>query len=358
MKKNFRKPENWQDFESLCKKLWAEVWSCPTIKKNGRPGQQQHGVDISGIPRGETAYHGIQCKGKSENYGHKIKREEIDTEIQNAEKFLPPLGSLIISTSSSKDAKIEEYVRSINLERVSSGKFGVELYCWEDIEDLIEEHRDTFNWYVNEFQFRDKYDVEIRLLTHKGTDCLFPHFMRKTITLDSQYVPEIKKSSFPSDFFPIERAIPMSPRKRNLSLAEMGFEIYNSGSMVLQDYKLVCEFDKNFQSIDDDDEEGGWEVYVHKESPFEIRDNIVSYSKAEPLVQKDSRSFTFFVKPHPKEYTLQINWRFLARDFDKSGTCQIIVKPQFFEVPVTRAPRDDEIDGDILIQISEYKQSI
>ena len=33
-------PANWQDFETLCKKLWGEIWCCTdTIKKNGRSGQ-------------------------------------------------------------------------------------------------------------------------------------------------------------------------------------------------------------------------------------------------------------------------------------------------------------------------------
>ena len=33
--KSLPKPQNWQDFETLCKKLWGEIWSCPEIKKNG-----------------------------------------------------------------------------------------------------------------------------------------------------------------------------------------------------------------------------------------------------------------------------------------------------------------------------------
>ena len=62
-----RKPENWQDFEKLCKKLWGEIWNCPdTIKRNGRLGQSQKGVDIYGIPKGESQYSGIQCKGKDD----------------------------------------------------------------------------------------------------------------------------------------------------------------------------------------------------------------------------------------------------------------------------------------------------
>ena len=62
-----RKPENWQDFEKLCKKLWGEIWNCPdTIKRNGRLGQSQRGVDVYGIPKGESHYYGIQCKGKND----------------------------------------------------------------------------------------------------------------------------------------------------------------------------------------------------------------------------------------------------------------------------------------------------
>jgi len=66
MKKSIRKPENWQDFENLCKKLWGEIWDCAEIKKNGRSGQNQQGVDVYGIPKFDTEYYGIQCKGKDD----------------------------------------------------------------------------------------------------------------------------------------------------------------------------------------------------------------------------------------------------------------------------------------------------
>lgn len=56
-KTQLRKPENWQDFERLCKVLWGEIWECPdTIKRNGRQGQAQKGVDIYGIKKGECVY--------------------------------------------------------------------------------------------------------------------------------------------------------------------------------------------------------------------------------------------------------------------------------------------------------------
>ena len=89
-----RKPENWPDFESLCKKLWGEIWNCPEIKKNGRQGQNQHGVDIYGIPDFDSEYYGIQCKGKDE-YTHKqLTKDEIDKELKKALDFKPKLKKL------------------------------------------------------------------------------------------------------------------------------------------------------------------------------------------------------------------------------------------------------------------------
>src|SRR5690606_33184750 len=111
-----RKPEHWQDFESLCKKLWGEIWICPEIKKNGSQGLAQHGVDVYGIPDFDSEYYGIQCKGKDE-YTHKqLTKVEIDDELKKALKCKPQLRKLYFATTANKDAKIEEYIREKNLE--------------------------------------------------------------------------------------------------------------------------------------------------------------------------------------------------------------------------------------------------
>ena len=95
-----KKPEHWQDFEKLCKKLWGEIWDCPnTIKRNGRSGQKQNGVDVYGIPKGETQYYGIQCKGKDEYTNSTLTYKEIDEEIQKAESFKPKLKCFIFATT-------------------------------------------------------------------------------------------------------------------------------------------------------------------------------------------------------------------------------------------------------------------
>ena len=95
IQKTLRRPKNWQDFETLCQKLWGEIWNCPEIKKNGRAGQTQNGVDVSGIPFGERDYYGIQCKGKDEYTNKQLTEDEITSEIEKAKLFLPPLKNFI-----------------------------------------------------------------------------------------------------------------------------------------------------------------------------------------------------------------------------------------------------------------------
>ena len=80
------KPQNWQDFETLCKKLWGEIWDCPEIKKNGRQGQSQNGVDVYGMPKNDNGYYGIQCKGKDEYVHKSFTEKEIEKEIEQRSK--------------------------------------------------------------------------------------------------------------------------------------------------------------------------------------------------------------------------------------------------------------------------------
>lgn len=169
-KQQLRKPENWQDFETLSKKLWGEIWDCPEIKKHGRSGQNQMGVDIYGIPKGEKDFYGIQCKGKDE-YTHKqLTKKEILSDVEEAKNFKPPLIKLYIVTTANKDIKIEQFVRQLNLDQTKKGLFEVHLFSWEDIVDLIDENKNTHNWYVKNQGFKIKYGIKVTF--EDGSDLL------------------------------------------------------------------------------------------------------------------------------------------------------------------------------------------
>jgi len=129
-------PKNWQDFEDLCHALWELEWSCPTIQKHGRSGDNQSGVDIYGKPAGDRRYHGIQCKVKSRQGTKlpKLTRREIEAEIEEAKKFEPPLAQLIIATTAPSDKKIQKFAREVSAKHAAIGLFSVDVLSWHEIQ--------------------------------------------------------------------------------------------------------------------------------------------------------------------------------------------------------------------------------
>jgi hypothetical protein len=144
-------PKNWQDFESLCWDLWRTIWNDPNAIKNGRSGQVQHGVDISGWPFPHSTWVGIQCKGK-DNYADQIvTKEELEDEAGKAKKFTPKLSAFIVATSGPKDAVIEQRARELTVLHQKKGLFSVTVMGWGDIVGLLENYPDIiakhYPWY-------------------------------------------------------------------------------------------------------------------------------------------------------------------------------------------------------------------
>ena len=161
MKQQIPKPENWQDFEELCKVLWGEIWDCAEIKKNGRSGQNQNGVDIYGIPKNEVKYYGIQCKGKDLYTKSILTEKEILNEIEKAKNFKPLLKKLYFATTANKDERIEETVRIKNVEHIENNLFEVHIFCWEDITYLIEQNKRANDWYIKKINFATNFKVKV-----------------------------------------------------------------------------------------------------------------------------------------------------------------------------------------------------
>ena len=128
-------PKNWQDFESICHRLWSDIWMDPNAKKNGRQGQNQNGVDIYGKPVYSKKYHGIQCKDKDGRLGSFFKTDELEKESKKAINFRPSIGSFTIATTSSRNQNIQEFYRELNEKSIFP--FEVNVWSWDDIETEI-----------------------------------------------------------------------------------------------------------------------------------------------------------------------------------------------------------------------------
>ena len=338
-----RKPENWQDFETLCKKLWGEIWQISSkIKKNGRLGQPQAGVDISGKPKGEINYWGIQCKGKDDYTNSKLTKREIDSEIEKAKEFKPKLEVFIFATTTNKDAAIEEYIRTKDLENQKE-YFEVLLYCWEDIADLIEENRDTFNWYINEIGFREKYDFNLFFNDFKKDLTIKPklikHITRYKLKPKQQEIDILSTSnlSLAPDFPNLESLFGQSNR---INQAWCNFEIIleNSGNKVIEDWRLTFEFKSGVNKIHDPYDSLMTMIANGLSNDFRTtfiynEDKLIKYfpHKNAPLIQNDNKYFEVSILPEKYLDEIDIEWKLLARDFNKSGKMKIKIEPKFTE---------------------------
>ncbi len=130
-------PKHWQDFEDQCLKLWRP--RLVDAKKNGRGGQQQAGVDVFGREPKSGDWWGIQCKQRTRWPPRALTVGEIEQEVAQAEGFKPKLAHFIVATTAARDAKTQTFVRQLSDRRRAQGKFSVDLYAWDDIQEWLQE---------------------------------------------------------------------------------------------------------------------------------------------------------------------------------------------------------------------------
>ena len=349
MKKQIRKPENWQDFEELCKILWGEIWDCTEIKKNGRSGQNQHGVDICGMPKGETKYFGIQCKGKDEYTKSALTENEIVAEIEKAKLFKPELKKLYFATTANKDEKIEEFVRIKNVEHIEKGQFEIHLFSWEDIAYLIDLNKRANDWYIRKIDFASNFKIEvlfendeifkvfnpILLKNHIKYNCEKEDF--KTINLPYYKSDETlrkERIEVDTDAQPVKYFI--NSKSYNKSSCVFSIKIKNIGNLQLENFKLYLTFDEfdyvtervSKQSRLLDMFNYSYNIkWVSQTNDLEFKNN------SEILVQNDEiLSDKICIRPIiEKPFCAIINWKLVAKDFTDYGQLKIVLNTKIKE---------------------------
>lgn len=366
-----KKPGHWQDFEKLCKKLWGEIWDCPnTIKRNGRSGQKQNGVDVYGIPKGETQYYGIQCKGKDEYTNSTLTYKEIDEEIQKAESFKPKLKCFIFATTANKDTDIEEYIRNKDIEYRTKGLFEVHLACWEDIVDLLEERRNTYNWYINNCQYKDNTDVAITFNGREEIE-IYPEYIRTTIyyELDRLNTSNLN-NKYPFHIVGMLNDINLSYNlisntDNKIQWCEIPIKIENTGTTVIEDYKLYFSTKKESVECISTGIEYLSDVFLDSSYRMEMNRRIDEdrelYESADSenelvyipndtiLVQTDRRLFSFKIGLKYGVDMIPIYWNFKSRNYNKKGLLKILVIPRYEEKTETRSCSDLR-ESEVLIE--------
>ncbi|MDD3944890.1 MAG: hypothetical protein PHS38_09265, partial [Bacteroidales bacterium] len=311
----------------------------------------QNGIDVYGLPKNETAYYGIQCKGKDDYTQAKLTEEEINNEIGKALNFRPKLKRVIFATTANKDVAIEEFIRKKNLEHIQKGRFEVYVSSWEDIVDLLEERRDTYNWYINNCQYKDLSDVEVFIDWGKEY-IIHPEYLRTTITYalkdnnpyntiyqDIYNLYNSSKIVTPS-FNPL-----YTPRKINYTWCEIPINIKNAGSTVIEDYKLYLTFEPDkIEELDDMfyypnsplmSQAAVAQIYASRQAEREVFKssewyNVIEYRPLDNiLVQDDSKRFIIRVKPKQNEDKICVRWSVKSRNYQNNGQLYLNVIPKY-----------------------------
>lgn len=127
-------PANWQDFELLCRDLFAAEWGDRLAQRNGRQGQQQAGVDVFGLKKGEQV--GVQCKLRDQHYGARVAIAELKAEIAKAKTFKPGLTEFVLATTAPKDVALQKAAR-----KLSTKSLRVVVMAWEDLVERLHAHK-------------------------------------------------------------------------------------------------------------------------------------------------------------------------------------------------------------------------
>lgn len=134
-------PADWQAFERLSRDLFSAVWNDPRAQANGRAGQVQAGVDVFGTNSLTGELEGVQCKGKDARYGSAVTVSELQAEVKKALTFKPALKHYYLVTSGETDVKVQEEARGITEAHKKNGQFGVDVYSWDQLLALLQDHR-------------------------------------------------------------------------------------------------------------------------------------------------------------------------------------------------------------------------
>ena len=138
------KPHDEQAFERCNEILWRCILRDKTVQLHGRRGQQQHGVDLTGIRDDQPdSIVGIQCKLKSE--GQKLTEAEVRDEVAKALTFSPLLSEYVIVTTAPDDAAVQELALELSISASEHRETPVKIriWGWGTLEREIRRHPDA-----------------------------------------------------------------------------------------------------------------------------------------------------------------------------------------------------------------------
>ncbi|MBI1308959.1 MAG: hypothetical protein GC129_03730 [Proteobacteria bacterium] len=133
------KPINHQDFEEKASVLFRELLADPNLKRFGRSGQGQEGIDLLGKRNGNgRRLVGVQCKLKGDK--EKVTEKELRDHIKAAVTFKPKLSEYIFISTAPDDTKLDKLAAAFAQRQRNNGrKIDIVVWGWEALQARINE---------------------------------------------------------------------------------------------------------------------------------------------------------------------------------------------------------------------------
>lgn len=119
-------PKSEDEWEDMVLDAMRIRWSDPNAQRNGRRGQRQYGVDISGRLGSLT----VAAQAKNTEL---LSEAGAIAEIQKAELFRPALSAFYLAIGGPRNATFQEFIRLLSAERVERGNFEINVLFFDDV---------------------------------------------------------------------------------------------------------------------------------------------------------------------------------------------------------------------------------
>lgn len=133
-------PRSAGEFQRLCLRLLRRHWQLPHLERFRDFDRRELGIDLLEIS-GRLALHAVRCEMREMREAPSAA--ELRMAVDRATSLGLPIGTFVIATTAWRSKALRQTVFDLNRELRMAELFTVEVLCWEDIEELLDEYPDV-----------------------------------------------------------------------------------------------------------------------------------------------------------------------------------------------------------------------